>query len=110
MAYDEVLAGRLRDLAPPELAEKNVFGARCWVLDGNMAFGVHDDALLVRLGPDAAEGAGDATDGLTPFDPMGAGKPMKGWFLVSPDDVAEDDGLTAWMERALAFARTLPPK
>lgn len=105
MAYDDVLASRLRDLAPADLVEKNVFGARCWVLDGNLAFGVHEDDLLVRLGPDPAGAAG-----LTPFDPMGGGRPMRGWFLVSQDDVAEDDELSAWMGRALDFARTLPPK
>ncbi len=103
MGYDEVLASRVRDLAPLEAREKNVFGARCWLLEGNMAFGVTEDELLVRLGPE-----GDA--GLTGFDPMGAGKPMKGWFVIPQDDVAEDDELLAWMERASTFARSLPPK
>ncbi len=106
MAYDEVLASRLRDLAPGGAREKNVFGARCWLSEGNMAFGVSKDALLVRLGPDA-----DAvTEGVVPFDPMGKGKPMAGWFLVDQEDVAEDRALEAWMDRALAYARTLPPK
>jgi len=102
VANDAVLIARVRDLAAPELVEKNVFGARCWVLDSNMAYGVHDDDLLVRLGPDAA--------GLTGFDPMGSGKPMKGWFLIGQDALAEDDELAAWLGRAHAFAATLPPK
>lgn len=104
MAYDDVLVGRVRDLAPPDLIEKNVFGARCWVLEGNMAFGVTGDDLLVRLGNDPA-----AAD-LRGFDPMGKGKPMAGWFLVDQDDVAEDDQLLEWMGRATAFAQNLPPK
>lgn len=104
MAYDDVLAARVRELADRDLREKNVFGARCWVLDGNMAYGVSGDALLVRLGSDS-EAAG-----LTPFDPMGKGKPMPGWFLVGQDDVAEDSQLLEWMGRAHAFAAKLPPK
>lgn len=105
MAYDKVLAERVRDLAAFDLSEKNVFGARCWVLDGNLAFGVMGDDLLVRLGPDAGD-----TGGLAPFDPMDSGKPMAGWFLVSQEDLAEDDELSAWMEKAITFASTLPPK
>lgn len=104
MAYDDVLVERIRELASPDLHEKNVFGARCWVLDGNMAYGVSGDELLVRLDP-----ADDAA-GTTPFDPMGKGKPMKGWYLVAQDDVAEDGELLSWLGRAHAFAATLPPK
>lgn len=103
MANDPVLIERVRDLAPFGMREKNVFGARCWVLDGNMAFGVHDDKLLVRLGdgdPGPAVG----------FDPIGKGKPMKGWYLVDQEEIAEDDALSAWIGRAHAFAVTLPPK
>lgn len=104
MAYDEVLAERVRGLASPDLREKNVFGARCWVLDGNMAYGVTGDELLVRLDPD------EAVAGVEPFDPMGKGKPMRGWYTVPQDDVAEDGELLEWMGRAHAFAATLEPK
>ncbi|MGB0652509.1 MAG: TfoX/Sxy family protein [Thermoplasmatota archaeon] len=105
MPNDPILIERLRDLAPLDTNEKQVFGARCWTLAGNMAFGVHGDELLVRLGSD-----GEAGDGVRPFDPMGKGKPMKGWFLVDQELLAEDDELAAWIERAVGFAATLPPK
>jgi hypothetical protein len=105
VVYDEVLFGRVRDLAAVDLMEKNVFGARCWVMDGNMAFGVHDDDLLVRLGRDTTE-----ADDLTPFDPIGKGKPLAGWYLVAQDAVAEDAELVDWMGRATAFTQTLPAK
>ena len=106
MAYDGVLASRVRDLVP-DARERSVFGARCWLHDGNLFVGVHDDDLLVRVGddPDAAD-----EPGTRPFEPMGAGKPMKGWLLVEPDAVAEDDALSAWVERARAVAAGLPPK
>lgn len=107
MANDEVLIERVRGLADPDLREKNVFGARCWVLDGNMAYGVSGDDLLVRLGKDLDPGQ---HAGLTAFDPIGKGKPMPGWFLVGQGDVAEDDELASWLGRAHAFAATLPPK
>ncbi len=105
MANDEALIDRLRGIAPIDTAEKTVFGARCWVLDGNMAFGVHGDRMLVRLGP----GPGDVSM-LEPFDPIGKGKPMAGWFLVDQDHLATERDLRAWMERAIEFALTLPSK
>ncbi len=105
MANDPVLIDRLRDIAPMDAVEKNVFGARCWVMEGHMAFGVHDDDMLVRLGADATD-----TDALTPFDPMGKGKPMAGWFLVEQELLAEEDELRHWMERAMDHVAMLPPK
>ncbi len=104
MPNDPVLIERVRDLAAPDLKEKNVFGARCWISGGNMAFGVHNDELLVRLGPDADPGPA------TGFDPMGSGKPMAGWFLVSQDELADDEDLLKWLDRAMAFVETLPEK
>jgi hypothetical protein len=67
----------VRGLPDRHLREKNVFGARRWVLDGNMAYGVTGERLLVRLGAGSQDGADAALDG---FDPVGKGKPMPGWF------------------------------
>ena len=35
---------------------------------------------------------------------------MKGWLVVAADGVAEDTDLRRWIERGIAFARSLPPK
>lgn len=92
------------------MMERMVFGARCWLVSGNMAYGVHDDDLLVRLRSldEAREilAAGDAHA----FDPMRTGMPMKGWLIVHADAVADDDALVAWMARGHAFAASLPSK
>jgi hypothetical protein len=104
----QVLIERLRELVPPGLVEKNVFGARCWVHEGHMAFGVQEDDMLVRLGSDFDSGATAAS--LTPFDPMDTGKPMAGLYLVGEDDVAEEAELQEWMDTACAFTANLPPK
>ncbi len=98
-----MLIERLRDLAPIDTVEKNDFGAPCWVLEGHVSFGVHADQMLVRLGP-----AADPED-LKPFDPIGKGQPMAGWFLTEPDRLAEDNELQAWMAAAISFT-TLPSK
>jgi len=106
MAYDEGLAARLRDLVPA-LTEKKMFGGLAFLLNGNMAVGVHGDALIVRLDADEAADA-LAEPGARPFD--FTGRPMKGWLLVDPIGYAEEDDLNGWVHRAVDFAGSLPAK
>ncbi len=35
---------------------------------------------------------------------------MKGWIAVDPRSLEADDALAAWVDDALSFVRTLPPK
>ena len=38
------------------------------------------------------------------------GRPMKGWVLVEPEGVEDDEQLKVWIGRAMKFVRTLPAK
>jgi len=38
------------------------------------------------------------------------GKPLKSMAYVNPEGYDADDDLRAWVDRALRFAKTLPPK
>jgi len=109
MAFDETLAGRVRDaLARTHgLSEKKMFGGVGFLLHGNMLVGVWKDFLIVRLG---THEYGDALrePHVREFDITG--KAMKGWLMVEPEGVASDIELRAWIERALQFVNTLPPK
>lgn len=109
MAYDEGLATRLRDLmgGEPGLAEKKMFGGLAMLLNGNMAVGVHGDDLIVRTDPDQQERL-LAEPGARVFDMTG--RPMKGWLLVDPNGFGEDADLRRWVDRGVAYARSLPPK
>lgn len=107
MAFDEVLAGRVRDTAgDAPLAEKRMFGGVAFLLHGNMSVGVIGDDLIVRV-PKAEHEALLAEPGARPFDMTG--RPMGGWLLVS-GDVLDDDVLAAWVARGVAYAGSLPPK
>jgi hypothetical protein len=109
MAYDEALAERVREQLAPEQAigEKAMFGGLAFLVEGNMAVGLSGDELMVRVGPDASDDA-LARPHTRLFDMTG--RPMKGWILVAPEGVAEDDDLAAWVARGVDFARSLPPK
>jgi TfoX/Sxy family transcriptional regulator of competence genes len=109
MAYDEGLATRIRELIGGEvgLAEKKMFGGLAMLLDGNMAVGVRNDGMIVRTYPDQHEQL-LTEEGARPFDLTG--RPMKGWIVVDASGCAEDDDLRRWVDRGVAYARSLPPK
>jgi len=109
MAYDDGLATRVRELVAdrPGLTEKRMFGGLAFMINGNMACGVHGDELIVRLAADASEAA-LAEPATRPFDMTG--RPMKGWILVGAGGHAEDGDLRRWVERGVGYAQTLPPK
>lgn len=109
MAYDEGLAERLREVLAdePDLTEKRMFGGLALLLGGNMSVGVYGDELLVRVGRDGTDDA-LARPQTRMFDMVD--RPMRGWILVAPEGVADDDDLAAWVERGVRFARSLPAK
>jgi TfoX/Sxy family transcriptional regulator of competence genes len=109
MAFDEELAERLRAVLRPRpgVTEKRMFGGLSFLLEGNMCCGVIGDELVARVGSDASDAA-LAQPGARLFD--FSGRPMAGWVMVAPDAVSTPQALTAWVDRALAFVGTLPPK
>ncbi|MBA3313324.1 MAG: TfoX/Sxy family protein [Planctomycetota bacterium] len=109
MAYSEALAGRLRDALARQrgVVEKKMFGGVAFLLEGHMCVGVWKDSLIARLGPDEAEPALRRRH-VYPFDPTG--RPMRGWVLVGPDAIDDDHSLANWVDTAVRFVRTLPPK
>lgn len=113
MPYSEPLADRLRDAlhrrpdVRDHLREKRMFGGIAFLVHGNMAVGVIREDVTARVGPDAY----DACLRLPGARPMDfTGRPMKGWLFVAEDALASDDDVDAWVDRCLAFVRTLPPK
>jgi TfoX/Sxy family transcriptional regulator of competence genes len=109
MPYDDILAARLRAaIGPlPSLVEKKMFGGICHLVNGNMACGVYQDYLIVRVGLQAYEAA-LARPHVKLFDITG--RAMKGWVMVAPQGCSSESELKAWVEQGLAFARSLPPK
>jgi hypothetical protein len=109
MAFDGALAARIRDaLARTRgVEEKRMFGCVCFFLDGHALAGVWKDRLIARLGPDEAEAARREPH-VRAFDI--ARRPRRNWVAVEPDGVEDDDRLSAWIEWATTFVRTLPAK
>ena len=109
MAFDESLAARIRNALARKkgVEEKKMFGGVGFFLHGNILVGVWKDSLMARLGPDNDDDA-LLEPHVREFD--FTGKPMKGWVLVEPEGVEDDDQLAGWIQRAVKFVGVLPAK
>jgi TfoX/Sxy family transcriptional regulator of competence genes len=110
MAYDEELAGRIRELVcdEPGLTEKRMFGGLAFLVNGNMSVSASSQGgLLLRVDP-------EETDTLTaephaePF--VMRGRAMQGWLRVAPEGVQTKRELERWVRRGVTYARSLPGK
>jgi len=109
MAYDELLAARMRAIlaALPGLEEKKMFGGIGFLVNGNMACGVNKNDLIVRVGPEK-HAAALARPHTRPFDMTG--RPMAGWVVVESEGCRGEKDLADWIQQGLAFTRSLPAK
>jgi TfoX/Sxy family transcriptional regulator of competence genes len=110
MAYDETLAQRLRELLAGEdaITEKKMFGGLAFLSHGHMTVAAsHDGGLLARIDP-------RDTDDVLDLPHVALmemrGRTMDGWIRVAPQALQGEDELRRWVERSLAFVKTLPPK
>ena len=110
MAYDEELAGGIRQLigSDPDLTEQKMFGALAFLICGNMAIAASSEGGdMVRVDP-AQSDALVATTKATLVNMRG--RDMPGWLLVRSRDLRTDDQLAPWVEMGTEYARSLPPK
>jgi TfoX/Sxy family transcriptional regulator of competence genes len=108
MAYDEKLAGRIRnELGTIPFVERKMFGGVGFLVQGNMACGVRKRSMIVRVDPAKHESL-LKKPGARVFDITG--KPMKGWLMVDPDGYKTAKQLGAWVKEGIEFALTLPAK
>jgi TfoX/Sxy family transcriptional regulator of competence genes len=109
MAYNKELNARLTAITSDwqGTEAKKMFGGICHMLHGNMFGGVYKDFLILRLG----EAEADRALALPFVRPMDiTGKPLKGWVMVDREGWQTDAELRTWLEKAKAFALSLPPK
>ena len=109
MAYDEELAGRIRELVAdrPDLSERRMFGGLAFLVGGNMAISASGQGgVLVRVDPAQSDELVATT---AAEEAVMRGRPMQGWLRVD-DEHLGGDRLAAWVERGVAYAGSLPAK
>ena len=85
-----------------------MFGYPCAWIAGNMLTGLFAEDWWVRVSEPDRE-ALLALPGAHPFEVM-PGKAMGRYVVLPPDVVASEADLNGWLDRAIAFTRTVQPK
>lgn len=103
----EALAGRVRAALPAEgLSEQRMFGGIGFMLNGNLIAATSARGLQLRIGKDAY-GRALTEPGVRAMAMRD--RPVEGYVFIDPHSL-DDAALQDWLQIALAFARSLPPK
>lgn len=109
MAYDEHLADRIRALLSErdDHSEKRMFGGLCFMVRGHMCCGLTPEALMLRVGKERHP----ELSALPHARPMDfTGRPMAGMLYVDDEGLQTQAELAGWIQHALDFVESLPPK
>lgn len=108
MAYDDATADRVRAvLGCRRVVERKMFEGLAFVYRGHMVCGVLDDRVVLRLGNEGADEA-LGMPGVSEMD--FTGKPMRSMAYLEPQEIETEEDLKAWVEKGIAFAKTLEAK
>lgn len=110
MAYDEVIADRIRALLSnePSMTEQRMFGGLAFLIGGHMAVAASGQGgLMVRVHPAQSD---DLVASTAARPMVMRGREMAGWLRVDSGDVATADDLERWVRLGTEYARSLPPK
>ena len=109
MPYDKAVVERVRHTlaARGDVVEKRMIGGLCFMVGGAMCCGVIGDALMARVGAEARAWAL-----AQPYTrPMTfGGRTLAAFVCIAPEGYQTEAALTAWVQRGLDFAATLPAR
>ncbi len=90
------------------ITEKKMIGGICFLANGNMIGGITGNGdLMIRVGRDGYE---DALAQKHARQMDFTGKVLRGFVFVDRAGFAREASLRKWVERGLAYARSLPAK
>lgn len=103
MAYDELLANRVREIIAKthdNVTEKKMFGGLCFMVNDKMCVGVENERLMIRLDPAKYEEALEQ-EGARPMD--FTGRVMKGYIYVDKAVLDSPQRMQYWIDLALEY-------
>ena len=90
-----------------KIEKKKMFGGICYLMNGNMCFGIYKEYLIVRTGKEIAEKKLKEKN-VKPFDITG--RVMKGWIMVGEKGWQRQEDLVSWLHLGKEYVLTLPKK
>ena len=108
MAYDEILANRVREILSPlrKVEEKKMMGGLTFMVNDKMCVGILKDNLMVRIDPDIYEKVLERED-CREMD--FTGRPMRGFVLIDPKGTNTKKDLNYWLGLALEYNKKARP-
>ena len=89
------------------MERRQMFGYPAAFVGGHLTTSLFRDSWIVRLPDDERQACLDS--GGSTFEAM-PGRPMREYVALPADVAADPEQAGAWVERAAAYVRTLPPK
>ena len=108
MAYDEILANRVREILSPlrKVEEKKMMGGLTFMVNDKICVGILKDNLMVRIDPDIYEKVLERT-GCWEMD--FTGRPMRGFVFIDPKGTNTKKDLNYWLGLALEYNKKARP-
>ena len=105
MAYDEILANRIRESLiqranVEQVEEKNMMGGLAFMYKGKMCVGVIKEEMMCRIGTEVYEIAIEK-QGCREMD--FTGKPIPGYVMVDESGMQTKDDIDYWIQLSLDF-------
>ncbi len=91
-----------------EIEPRKMFGYPCAFLNGHLFVGLHQENMVLKLNDDDREEF-FKTYRTRPFEPM-AGRIMREYAIVPEKVIASDKLIKEWLQRSMAYVKSLPPK
>ncbi|QDH78286.1 TfoX/Sxy family protein [Echinicola soli] len=103
MAFNTLLANRIENLlsrTEQAFEAKKMMGGICFMVNGKMCIGVHEDRIMARVGPDQYE---EALQQAGSMEMNFTGKSMRGYVFVDGKVVDTEPQLEYWVDKCLLF-------
>ncbi len=103
MAYDELLADRMRQIFKQKSVftiEKKMMGGLGFMVDDKLCIGIFKEELMARIDP---EELADLLEMSGARQMVHGGRPMKGFLNISAEGFDLDKDLEFWIQKCLEF-------
>ncbi|GAB3664682.1 hypothetical protein GCM10028791_40370 [Echinicola sediminis] len=103
MAYNTFLADRIEHVlgrSGKPFEAKKMMGGLCFMVNGKMSIGVHEDRIMARVGP---EQYAEALQQPGCMEMNFTGKSMKGFVFIDGTVVDTEPQLEYWIDKCLQF-------
>lgn len=103
MAYDELLADRIRNILKDKnvhYLEKKMMGGLTFMVDEKMCVGIVKNDLMARVGEKVYE---ECLGKKACKEMNFTGRPLKGYVFIEPEGIDMDEELAYWIQLALDY-------